>query len=506
MPDNLLYFQADALFALPLELPLLGLLLLFGASNRLVLITTAIALAARLILIAADTVSHQVYARPFNPVMDAYLLRHAVYLLDGVLGKIVAYAIAAGLVLLVGGIVWGFVWLLRKFRDSLPERSTLTFIFILAIGISWIGLKLTESPRAVQRASIHLTHHIDNFLRSLTDIREFRAALPNEDSIKDTPDFLAKLRGKDVLIVFIESYGRTLLAKPEFVAEFRPFLVEREKALTEANIGMRSAYLTSPTVGGLSWLAHATVMSGLWVDSQTRYDSLVMSEYPSLNRLFRDAGWRTVAVMPAITMAWPEGDYYGYDHIYHAYNSGYAGRPFNWVTMPDQYTLSAFHHNELENHERAPVMAEIALISSHAPWTPVPYLVDWEDVGDGQIFNAQAESGDAPEVVWRDPKRIRYQFRLASQYALEALTDYVVNYADDNLVVLAFGDHQPAPLVTEDHDNRDVPVHLLTRNPQILAAVESWGWNEGLIPAEAGPVWPMSEVREKLISAMSGED
>src|SRR5690606_23466844 len=125
--------------------------------------------------------------------------------------------------------------------------------------------------------------------------------------------------------------------------------------------------LTSPTVGGLSWLAHATVMSGLWIDSQIRYDSLVMSKHRSLTQLFHEVGWRTVAVMPAITMAWPEGEYYGYDHIYHAHNSGYAGKPFNWVTMPDQFTLSAFHRNEIAPENRAPVMAEIALISSHAP-------------------------------------------------------------------------------------------------------------------------------------------
>ena len=41
--------------------------------------------------------------------------------------------------------------------------------------------------------------------------------------------------------------------------------------------------------------------------------------------------------MPAISMAWPEGQYYGYDHVYNAHNFGYRGLPFNWVTLPDQY-------------------------------------------------------------------------------------------------------------------------------------------------------------------------
>jgi hypothetical protein len=52
-------------------------------------------------------------------------------------------------------------------------------------------------------------------------------------------------------------------------------------------------------------------MSGLWIDSQLRYDALMMSQRPSLIRLFQRAGWRTVGVMPAITLAWPEGQYFG---------------------------------------------------------------------------------------------------------------------------------------------------------------------------------------------------
>lgn len=503
LPNNLLQFHPRLLFALPLELPLLALLLLLSAGNRFVLFAAAALLVTRLILILADTASYQVYSRPFNPVLDAYLLSYAMNLVEKVLSPLAAYATVGLALLLLVGIVWGVLSLLQKTRESLPKRPWVPLVFVLISCLVWAGLRLAESPLAVQRASSHLVLHLNNFRSGLADLQEFRAALPNETVFDSSPGLLERLRGKDVLIVFIESYGRTLLGKPEFITHFRPFLSDRENALTEAGIGIRSAYLTSPTVGGLSWLAHATVMSGLWIDSQIRYDSLVMSRHPSLNRVFRDAGWRTVAVMPAITMAWPEAEYFGYDHISHAHNSGYAGKPFNWVTMPDQYTLSAFHRNELAPQLRRPVMAEIALISSHAPWTPVPSMVDWNDVGDGRIFDEQAESGDAPEVVWQDPQRIRHQYRLAVEYAFETLTDYLVHHADDNLVVLAFGDHQPAPLVKGDGDNRDVPVHLFARDPAILDAVADWAWSGGLVPVEAGPVWRMSELKQKLVSAMS---
>ena len=45
--------------------------------------------------------------------------------------------------------------------------------------------------------------------------------------------------------------------------------------------------------------------------------------------------------MPAITLAWPEAGYFGYDRVLAAHDLGYRGLPFNWVTMPDQFTLAA---------------------------------------------------------------------------------------------------------------------------------------------------------------------
>jgi hypothetical protein len=503
VPDSLLQLQTSALLVLPLELPLLGLaLFLAGTLGRCLRWLAAALLAARVVLILADTVSYQVFARPFNPVFDAYLLANAMNLLNGVLGQFVALAVAALATALIMAIIAGAFWLLGTIRQPLIRHPAAIAALLLA-AISWVGLRALESPRATLRFYEHLSLHAHNVNRSFADMHEFRELLAQQ-LVMDVaqPEFLQKLRGKDVLVVFIESYGRTLLDKPEFAGHFRPFLTAGQKKLEASGIGVRSAYLTSPTVGGLSWFAHATAMSGLWVDSQVRYDSLVLSRHQSLNRLFRDAGWRTLAVMPAITMAWPEAEYFGYDHIYHAHNSGYAGKPFNWVTMPDQYTLAAFHRSEIEPAAPKPIMAEIALISSHAPWTPVPTLIDWNSVGDGQIFNSQAEGGDKPEEVWRDPVRIRLQYRLSVEYSLLTLIDYLIKHADDDLVVIALGDHQPAPLVTGATDNRDVPVHFFARDPEILAAVADWQWREGLLPADA-PMWKMSEIRNRLLEAMS---
>ena len=115
------------------------------------------------------------------------------------------------------------------------------------------------------------------------------------------------------------------------------------RRLRAAGFAARSAFLTSPTSGGGSWLAHSTLLSGLWIDNQQRYHNLVASDRLTLNGAFRRAGWRTVGVMPAITRPWPEGAFYGYDQLYDAprprlprarSSAGTDARPVRAVGLP----------------------------------------------------------------------------------------------------------------------------------------------------------------------------
>ena len=72
----------------------------------------------------------------------------------------------------------------------------------------------------------------------------------------------------------------------------------------------------------------------------------------TLSRLFGRAGWRTVADVPANTRDWPQGAFYDFDRVYDSRNVGYQGPRFGYPTMPDQYTLDAFHRLELAPADR----------------------------------------------------------------------------------------------------------------------------------------------------------
>jgi hypothetical protein len=340
---------------------------------------------------------------------------------------------------------------------------------------------------------------------AVADREEF-AAEAAADAFRTTAgsELLTGLRGKDVVLVLIESYGRVAFDDPALAASIVPLLDAGDRRLAAAGYRSRTGLLTSPTAGGGSWLAQTTLRSGVWVDNPQRYKDLPATGRLTLNGAFRRAGWRTVGVMPGVTEPWPEGPSFGYDRIYASGDLGYRGPRFAFSTMPDQFAMAAFERLERSAADRPPVMAEIPLMSSHAPWAPVPDFIDWDRLADGRVFAETTGAGDDPRLVWtRGLERVRTDYGKAIEYSLTTLLSYVERYGDDDLVLIFLGDHQPASVLTGDGASRDVPITILARDPAILDRISGWGWSDGLRPAPGTPVWRMSEFRDRFLSAFS---
>jgi Sulfatase len=505
VPNRISSMTFSTVSVFPVEFLLLGcVLLLPKLVGQVFRWLAAVLLTIGIFLKLVDIGTYQFFDRAFNPVVDSHFWVDGLNFLQGSLGQLGAFFVVVLLCTLMAGIlllVSFILIIIQRCLQKTPKQSGLG----LSVGVGlWLILMSMGSQRAASPFYHLMTEHLSQALNTLDDLAVFKQQL-SIDPYEKVPNqvLLSKLKGKDVLVVFIESYGRTVLDKASYAEFVRPVLEQATQDLTEKGFYIRSAYVTSPTYGGISWLAHGTLMSGLWVNSQTRYNRLVASDRPSLNRLFKRAGWRTVAVQPAHTMDWPQGAYFGYDQIYAAQDLGYQGKPFNWITMPDQYTLAAFQLRERQSGMRPPVMAEIALISSHAPWTPLPHLVDWNQVGDGSVFIEQASSGDSPETVWKETEHIRVQYRKSIEYALANIVSYIATYGDDNLVVLVLGDHQPAPFVTDESESREVIVHLISHDAKIMTAVKGWQWAEDMLPSNQTPVWGMDKLREQFIGTFS---
>ena len=56
-------------------------------------------------------------------------------------------------------------------------------------------------------------------------------------------------------------------------------------------------------------------------------------------------------------------------------------------------------------------------------------------------------------------------------------------YGDDDLVLVLLGDHQPANIVSGEDADHDVPITLVTRDPEVVDRIAGWGWQDGMRPA-----------------------
>ncbi|MEL6681941.1 MAG: sulfatase-like hydrolase/transferase, partial [Pseudomonadota bacterium] len=265
---------------------------------------------------------------------------------------------------------------------------------------------------------------------------------------------------------------------------------------------MASTLLRSPTQGGQSWLAHSTFANGLWIDNQTAYGAAITSGRKTLFHLAAEAGFHTAAVMPQITLEWPEAQFMGFDTILAAGDLEYKGLPLNWVTMPDQFTFAAMDRL-LPGKAPAdtPLFVQMALGSSHAPWVPVPTLMEWDALGDGSVFNELMETSDPPSVVWKVRDRVRAQYRLAVDYALQVVFDYVALHAEDPPLMLIVGDHQAAGFIALD-ERPHVPMHIVGP-AHLVDAIKDSDFATGLIPGADAPVRSMADMRAHLLTALS---
>ncbi|BDW85717.1 sulfatase-like hydrolase/transferase [Roseicyclus marinus] len=503
-----------ALVLFPLELPVivLGLMAIgpgrWGRALRALLVAALVVIAT---LKAADFAMFTALARGFNPVADMALVEAGLRLLTGAIG--LAATVLAGIAALVavGLVAWLLWWASGVWAGVAVARPALRG-GLAAMGILAAGVASAEIGAAMGRWSLPFdppgaaftarvgVERWQSGRATLADLRAFEAAAA-QDPWAGTGRRL-DLIDRDVIVVFVESYGRTSLDTPFFAGLHRATLEAGEADLAARGLAMASGLVASPTRGGQSWLAHATLANGLWIDGQTRYGAALASGRQTLFHLARDAGFHTAAVMPQITLDWPESAVMGFETVLAAADLGYGGRNFNWVTMPDQFTYAAMDRLLGDSREDARhLFVQVATGSSHAPWVPVPEMVDWDEIGDGRIFDEMAAAGDPPDVVWRDRDRVRAQYRLAVDYALQAVLGYAARHAEDPPLMIVLGDHQAAGFVALD-ERPDVPIHVIGPAHLVARAAE-WGLSPGLLPQDDLQVIPMDRLRDLILGAFS---
>ncbi|OZT73865.1 alkaline phosphatase [Vreelandella boliviensis] len=477
----------------------LMLLLPAGQARRIV----GVGFVSWIVLVTAanlgDAATQMAFARPLNLYLDVPLLRSIYHLLVGNVGQLLAVcALLAGAAVLVAITVGLARLLLPPVTYSVKRLPGAAALMLMVVATTSAALEL-NGVRLVDSARLPMVNTTRFQWQQITDTHAARLSFTAQlEAAPLEAQSLPGLEGHNVLLTFIESYGISALEDPRYADVLLPTLADMQQRLAARDLHVVSGMLKSPIRGGQSWLAHATALSGRWIDNQLWYQLMLDSEHSTLIDDFRATGQRTLSVMPAITMAWPEGEAYGFDEIAAAKDIAYAGPALNWVTMPDQFTLDYTQRYLLGE---TPVFAQLALISSHAPWTPIlPVLDDWSSIGDGRIFAPWEDAGDPPEVLWQEIERIRDHYAWSVDYAVKVTGRWAERVVDNNTLMIVLGDHQAAPLITGDDASAAVPVHIISGDPELLAPFIKRGFVPGTLPTleESSNAPRMSQLRHWL--------
>ena len=515
--------------SLPLEPLVAALVLLALPPSRarwLVWPATALLTLGWLVL-AMERMAFLLLGRPLKIWLDLQLIQPALELIDGSMTPGIAVLVALLLLLVPPAVFLGFFLLCRGLARAQAPRLAIAGTALALTG-------MVAAPQAPQLTVNFLydavAFQVDRTLRVAEERPLFQALLADDPLADLSSDPLPGLAGADVLLIFVESYGEAALSDPRYAEAIRATLGEMERDLTASGLSQASGWLVSPTVGGQSWLAHASLTSGLWIDSQDRWDLLVASERRTLTQAFTASGYDTALIMPAIVRAWPEAEFFGFDRTYFHDDMGYAGPPYAWVTMPDQFTLAVLDREvlaagEAEVRERPPVFAQVALISSHAPWTPIPPVVeDWSAIRDGALFDQWSDPPVRPQELWLDAAAVRAAYLDALEYVLRTLTSWLQKPWERPRLVLIVGDHEAGAVVSRSEPARagrqaerarpttatpagsTVPLHVVSDRPELVLRLLQAGLAEGLLPPARQSdslALPMSDFRRLFLDAFA---
>jgi hypothetical protein len=310
---------------------------------------------------------------------------------------------------------------------------------------------------------------------------------------------LGRLDSGDVLLIFLEAYGAVTYDAPAIARIVAPARDELAHAATETERHVVSAYASSPTFGGNSWLAHASFMSGVEVKDPGDYMLLLTEERATWPKLFRANGYRSVAVMPGMRGPWPEGAFYGFDAIHDELGLEYRGPNFGWWRIPDQFSLARVAELETSHSSQRPLLIFFPTINTHIPFLPVPpYQADWQRVLSAKPYPAEDVEASLAEMP--DWEALGGPYAESFVYTFTYLAGYLRERRAAEGTVILIGDHQPAASVAGVGARWDVPVHVITRNAEIADALIALGFVEGVALApQQRPIATLPELSALLL-------
>src|SRR6516164_1728854 len=301
LPDRALQFTPAAFARIPVEgLVLVAIAVVLPAGPRRIVAAVAGILFGLLTLVKIlNIVFYLEIGQAFNPVFGWVDIGPAIGVVRDTIGptrtNIALAALWLGLILIIGAITAATIHITtvaaRHRRATVRGLAALTAVWALCAGLS---LQLVPgSPVASTSAAGLAVAQVRDTQLAFRDQRSFEQSLHGSDPEASVPasDLLTGLRGKDLILVFVESYGQVAVQGTSFSAGVDAALRRDTASLARVGWSSQSAWITSPTFGGGSWMPHSTLQSGLWVNSTQRFSELVRTRRFTLTDAFNKADW-----------------------------------------------------------------------------------------------------------------------------------------------------------------------------------------------------------------------
>ena len=472
-------------------LGLMVVLAVLRGRNRRLPVSIGSALTALLlgtvVLRLADVALRHFMRRNLDAARDILLVPELVRLLYSTLPPWqfgLAFAAAAGFGLLLAFLLWRA---LRICQDALSEGRLRLAVYGASFCLLILSVSLPPGRngwRAGAFAPSYLPQMVRAGLGALSRGERKAALLAMVEAQRAELSHVSEfpgLAGRDVHLVFVESYGACLLDLPSYRRELEPLYAQLLERLASQGMQVVSSRLSSPTFGGQSPLAHVTLHTGMRVDNTWDQRTLLTAFPVTLASLMGKAGYETVGFWPGTTR--PLTDVYrrGFARVYPAFEMGYSGPKYAWAPMPDQYVFDQARRRFM-GRTGPPLFVEYVLVSSHFPFSPhPPYIDDWDRIGDGSVYG-QVEPVDM-QVTWQDRERAPAAFVSAIRYDLHTVVEFAVRVAAPGALFIVLGDHQPLAEVAGAEPSHDVPIHVFSQEPKLLAPFRARGYEPGFVPS-----------------------
>ena len=311
---------------------------------------------------------------------------------------------------------------------------------------------------------------------------------------------LEGLQGRDVYLVFLESVGAVVYDNERAVEMLGPARERLAGDIAAAGLQVVSAFVRSPTIGGGSDLAHVSLLAGMDLSDPRRHDLLLTTTRPSLISVFRSHGYQTFGLYSSVSWDWPERAWYGYDVYVEGRTLEYRGPTLgNWWNIPDQFAFARFEQLYPRDARTPPRFVFAATISTHVPFIRVPpYQPDWQRLLGEQPFDEVDVTREmARPIDWLDMMPV--YVRLVD-YTYRWIGGYLRLPPSRDTVYVLLGDHQPTANVSGEGASWDVPVHVISRDPQLLERFIAQGFAAGLEPPRT-PLGGMHDLTAMLLQA-----